>query len=112
MEHNWWLERISNSCLYSENGFPHTSVPVCGHTMGASSNAAQCLFCSESPDSLISLYCSGDTPVAIEFSTDPRISTSMSLRYLQAVLSFFQNARCIIVGRSSPARSRVSVMNR
>ena len=32
----------------------------------------------------------------------------MSLRYLQAVLSFFQNARCITVGRSSPARSRVS----
>ena len=32
----------------------------------------------------------------------------MSLRYLQAVLSFFQNARRITVGRSSPARSRVS----
>ena len=43
----------------------------------------------------------------VEFPTDPGISTSMSLRYLQAVLSFFQNARCIIVGRSSPARSRV-----
>ena len=44
----------------------------------------------------------------VEFPTDPGISTSMSLRYLQAVLSFFQNARCITVGRSSPARSRVS----
>ena len=64
--------------------------------------------CSESPDSLISLYCSRDAPVTIEFSTDPGINTSMSLRYLQAVLSFFQNARCITVGRSSHARSRVS----
>ena len=108
MEYNWWLERIPNSCLYSETGFPHTSFPVCGHTMGAFPSAAQCLLCSESPNSLISLYCSGDTPVAIEFPTDPAISTSMSLRYLQAVLSFFQNARCITVGRSSPARSRVS----
>ena len=32
----------------------------------------------------------------------------MSLRYLQAVLGFFQNARCITVGRSSPASARVS----
>ena len=32
----------------------------------------------------------------------------MSLRYLQAVLGFFQNARCITVGRSSPVRARVS----
>ena len=44
----------------------------------------------------------------VEFPTDPGISTSMGLRYLQAVLSFFQNARCITVGRSSPARSRVN----
>ena len=57
---------------------------------------------------VISLYCSGDTPATIDFPTDPGISTSISLRYLQAVLSFFQNARCITVGRSSPARSRVS----
>ena len=76
--------------------------------MGAFPNAAQCLLCSESPNSLISLYCSGDTPVTIEFPTDPGISTSMSLRYLQAVLDFFQNARCITVGRSSPASARVS----
>ena len=108
MEYTWWLERISNSCLYSETGFPHTSFPVCGHTMGAFLNAAQCLLCSESPNSLISLYCSGDFPVTIEFPTDPGISTSMSLRYLQAVLGFFQNARCITVGRSSPSRYRVS----
>ena len=32
----------------------------------------------------------------------------MSLRYLQAVLGFFQSARCITVGRSSPAHARVS----
>ena len=76
--------------------------------MDAFPNAAQCLLCSESPKSLIFLYCSEDTPVTIEFPTDPGISTSMSLRYLQAVLSFFQNARRITVGRSSPARSRVS----
>ena len=57
---------------------------------------------------LISLYWSGDTPVTIEFPTDPGISTSMSLRYLHAVLGFFQNARCITVGRPSPARARVS----
>ena len=109
MEYNWWLERISNSCLYSETGFPHTSFPVCGHTMGgAFPNAAQCLLCSESQNSLISLNCSGDTPVTIEFPTDPWISTSMSLRYLQAVLGFFQNMRCITVGRSSSAKARVS----
>ena len=76
--------------------------------MGALPNAAQCLLCSESPNSLVSLYCSGDTPVTIEFPTHPGISTSMSLRYLQAVLCFFQNARCITVGRSSVASARVS----
>ena len=32
----------------------------------------------------------------------------MSLRYLQAVLGFFQSACCITVGRSSPAHARVS----
>ena len=44
--------------------------------VGAFPNAAQCLLCSESPNSLISLYCSGDTPVTIEFPSDPRNSTS------------------------------------
>ena len=76
--------------------------------MGAFPNGAQCLLCPDSPNSLISLYCSGDTPVTIEFPTDTGISTSMSLKYLQAVLGFFQNARCITVGRSSPASVRVS----
>ena len=75
--------------------------------MGAFPNAAQCLLCSDSPNSLISLYCSGDTSVTIEFLTDPGISTSVSLRYLQAVLGFFRNVRCITVGRSSPASARV-----
>ena len=93
--------------LYSETGLPHTSFPVGDHTMGVFPNAAQCLFGSESPNSLIFLYCSGDTPVTIEFPTDPGISTSMSLRYLQAVLGFFLNARCITVGRSSPVSARV-----
>ena len=105
MEHNLWLERILNS---SETGLPHTSFPVGGHTMGAFPNATQCLICSESSNSLISLYCSGDTPAAIEFPTDPGISTSMSWRYLQAVPGFFQNARCITVGRSSSASACVS----
>ena len=94
--------------LYSETGLPHTSFPVGGYTMGAFPNAAQSLLCSENPNSLISLYCSGDTPVTIEFRTDPGISTSMSLRYLQPVFGFFQNARCITVGRSSPVSARVS----
>ena len=76
--------------------------------MGAFPKAAPCLLCSKSPNSLISLYCFGDTPVTIEFPTDPGFSTSMSLSYLQAVLGFFQNARCITVGRSSPASARVS----
>ena len=76
--------------------------------MGAFPNAAQCLLCSESPNSLISLYCSGDTPVTIEFPTHPGISNSMSMRYLQAVLGFFQNAHCMTVGRSSSASARVS----
>ena len=44
----------------------------------------------------------------MEFPTDPGIITSISLRYLQAVLGFFQNARCITVGRSYPASVRVS----
>ena len=78
--------------------------------MGAFPNATQCLLCSESSNSLISLYCSGDAPATIEFPTDPGISTSMSLTYLQAVLGFFQNARCITVGRSFPASARVSVL--
>ena len=76
--------------------------------MGAFPKAAPCLLCSNSPNSLISLYCSGDNPVTIEFPTDPGFSASMSLRYLQAVLGFFQNALCITVGRSSPAGARVS----
>ena len=78
--------------------------------MGAFPNAAQCLLCSESPKSLVSLYLSGDTPVTIELPTYPGISTSMSLRYLQAVPGFFQNARCITVGRSSPASARVILL--
>ena len=73
--------------------------------MGAFPNAAQCLLCSESSNSLISLCCSGDTPVAMTF---PEILTSMSLGYLPAVLGFFKNARCITVGGSSPASVRVS----
>ena len=110
MEYKWWLERISNSSLFVILDWapPYTSFPIGGHTMGAFPNAAQCLLCSESPNSLIPMYCSGDTPVTIEFPTDPGISTSMSLRYLQAVIGFFQNARCITVGRSSPASARVS----
>ena len=44
----------------------------------------------------------------MEFPTDPGIGTSMSLRYLQAVLGFFQNTPYITVGRSSPASTRVS----
>ena len=76
--------------------------------MGAFPTAAQCLLCSESPNTFISLYCSGEAPVTIEFPTHSGISTSKSLRYLQAVLGFFQNARCITVGRLSPASTRVS----
>ena len=93
---------------YSETGLSHTFFPVGGHTIGAFPNAAPCLHCSNSPNPVISPYCSEDTPVTIEFATDPGVSTSMSLRYLQAVLGFFQNARCITVGRSSPASARVS----
>ena len=94
--------------LHSETGLPHTSFPVGGRIMGAFPNAAQCVLCSDSPNSLISPYCAGDTPVTMEFPTDLKISTSMSLRYLQAVLGFFQNTRCITVGRSSPGITRVS----
>ena len=70
--------------------------------------AAPYLLSSNSLNSLISPCCYGGTLVTIDFSTDPGFSTSMSLRYLQAVLGFFQNARCITVGRSSPASARVS----
>ena len=76
--------------------------------MGVFPKAAPYLLCSNSLNSLISPYCVGDTPVTIEFPTDPGFSFSMSLKYLQAVLSFFQNARYITVGRSSPASARVS----
>ena len=76
--------------------------------MGTFPNVAQCLLCSDSPNSLISLYFSEDTPVTIELPMDPWISTSISRRYLQAVLGFFQNARCITVGRSSPVSAHVS----
>ena len=89
--------------LHSETGLPHPSFPVGSHTMGRFPNSAQGLLLSDSPNSLISLYCSGYTPATMEFPTDPGISTSMSLRYFQAILGFFQNARCITVGRSSPA---------
>ena len=44
----------------------------------------------------------------MEFPADPRISAFMSLRYFYAVLGVFQNARCVTVGRSSPASARVS----
>ena len=94
--------------LHSETWLPHTSFLVGGHTIGAFPNTAQCLLCSDSLNSLNYLYCSEDTPVTMEFPTDPGISTSMSLRYLQAVLGFFQNARCITFGRPSPASARVS----
>ena len=76
--------------------------------MGVFPKAAPYLLCSNILNSFISPCCFGDTPVTIEFPTDPGFSTSMSLRYLQAVLGFFQNARCITVGRSSPASARVS----
>ena len=75
--------------------------------MGVFPKAAPYLLCSNGLNSLISPYCSGDTPVTIVVPTDPGFSTSMSLRYLQAVL-FFQNARYITVGRSSPASARAS----
>ena len=84
-------------------GLPHTSFPVGGHTVGAFPNAAPCLLCSNNPNSLISQHCSGDTPVTIEFPADPGFSNSMGVRYLQSVLDFFQNARCITVGRSFPS---------
>ena len=86
--------------LYSETGFSHTSFHVGGHTMGAFANAAQRLLCPDSLNSLSFLYFSRYTPVTMEFPTDPEISTS--------VLGFFQTARCIIVGRSSPAGARIS----
>ena len=76
--------------------------------MGAFPKAAPCLLCSNSPNSLFPPYCSGDTPVTIEFPTDPGFSTSLSLKYLQAVFGFFPNARCITAGRSSPASAGVS----
>ena len=76
--------------------------------MGAFSDAAQCLLCSDRPNLLSYLYCSGEIPVTEVFPAYPGISTSMSLVYLHAVLDFFQNARCIIVGRSSPTSARVS----
>ena len=77
--------------------------------MGVFPKAAPYLLRSNTLNSLISPYCSGDTPVTIEFPTDdPEFSTSMSLRFLQVVPDFFQNACCITVGRSSPASARVS----
>ena len=76
--------------------------------MGAFPNAAQYQLCSDSPNSLISLHRSGDTPVAMEVRKDPGSRTFTSLRYFTAVLSFFQNARCIIVGGSSPSSAGVS----
>ena len=77
--------------------------------MDAFPNAAQCQLCLDCLNSLISLYCSGDTLVIMGFPKDPGISASLSLRYLYAVLGFFQNARCITVERSSPASARAIV---
>ena len=70
--------------------------------IGAFPIAARCLLCSDRPNSLNCLYCSGDIPVTVEFPTDPGISTSTSLVYLHAVLDFFQNARCTTVGAPPP----------
>ena len=56
---------------------------------GAFPNVAQCLLCSDRPNSLKHSYCSGDTPVTEVFPIDLTISTSMSLASLHAVLGFF-----------------------
>ena len=109
MEYNWWLVRILSPSLSVFRAWAppyfisrwwsyHVQVP----------KAALYLLCSNCRNSLISPDCSEDTPVTIEFPTDQGFSTSMSLRYLQAVLGFFRNARCITVGRSSPASARGS----
>ena len=108
MEYNWWLERILNSFLFVFRDWAPPYFLSRWWSYHGCVLECRLVLCSESPNSLISLYCSGDIPVTIEFPTDPGISTSMSLRYLQAVLGFFQNARCITVGRSSPASARVS----
>ena len=105
-------------------GSPILSFPlmVIPWVPGAFPNAARCLLCSNSPNSSIFLYCSGDTPVTIEFPTGRRFYGDLGhKKYIYVVvykskaklnyskkIGFSQNARCITVGRSSPASARVS----
>ena len=108
MEYNWWLERIPNSSLFVFRGWAppyflsrwwsyHGCVPECF--------PVSTLF---RESELINF--------SVPFWGYPRLPSSflpirglvLPLRYLQAVLGFFQNARFITVGRSSPVSARVS----
>ena len=52
------------------------------------------------------LYWSSVAPGTIEYPDGPGDTTCASCMYLHAVLGFFQNARCMMVDRSSPANAR------
>ena len=95
-----WGKISGHTCRASVSSSPLLTDPFRWNTIGGW-NVYQTLVCIPRLGSPILPF------PFVEFPTDPGISTSTSLRYLQAVLSFFQNARCITVGRSSPARSRV-----
>ena len=95
-----WGKISGHTCRASVSSSPLLTDPFRWNTIGGW-NVYQTLVCIPRLDSPILPF------PFVEFPTDPGISTSMSLRYLQAVISFFKNARCITVGRSSPARSRV-----
>ena len=58
---------------------------------------------SESPPTL---DWSSVTPGSIEYLDNPGDTTCASCMYLHAVVGFFQNARCMMVDRSSPANAR------
>ena len=73
--------------------------------MGSVPNFDHDFLSSFNDNSLICLYYSTETPFNNAFPTAPRVTTSMILMYLHAVLGLFQIGRSMMEERSSPLKA-------
>ena len=80
----------------------HTHPKLVSYSKGSFPKADHDLLCSLRGNSLIYRNCFSETPATIECASEPGATTCIRRMYLQAVLGRFQNARCIMVVRSSP----------
>ena len=81
----------------------HTHPKLVSYSKCSFPKADHDLLCSLRGNSLIYRNCSSETPATIAYASEPGATTCTRRMYLQAVLGRFQNARCMMVVRSSPA---------